>query len=514
MLVLKRVKRLEGKRISRSNRVMKNESRSLINKGYTKYTDYIKEADEKKEASIDFANEDVQKEVEKLISGVRVEKSKSTKDKLIFKYNGKNGSLQIKGYMLCLDLDTDDEIPPTNYPIKDKNNLSLDNLLATVKTVFDRHGKVTEAVKNYIKNEEHCLMCMDDTQCSDGSCCDNVNGDDALCSVKEPLYYILVGDKQADAPVFWNMVVGDENGYSDKSEAILEARDILRNDPDKSQHAYAVTGKVNVCYFIDNSFWDALDSEEIPVIWNSMEDQAIQDEFPDDVPTATSSDVENTSDVDYDNPVFVDVAKTKLLEKLQESLIIKDDDTPDTIMICLSPSYAINPLSDITVPLSINGRVLSMPMADMPDPEVVFDGNFTENAVSDYEGVVQDFILNDAPKSDVVELNLDNIDDAKARIVDVINSMAEDYQDNRSKLESLLDLSGDSVLKESRYYLVSKDSDPKTMEELKKITPIGFTDINIARDSMQDFSDSGKFADGLVIVDTHYSNNNEKWEIL
>ena len=37
-------------------------------------------------------------------------------------------------------LDTDDEIPPTNYPIKDKNNLSLDNLLATVKTVFDRHG--------------------------------------------------------------------------------------------------------------------------------------------------------------------------------------------------------------------------------------------------------------------------------------------------------------------------------------------------------------------------------------
>ena len=43
---------------------------------------------------------------------------------------------------------------------------------------------------------------------------------------------------------------------------------------------------------------------------------------------------------------------------------------------------------------------------------------------------------------------------------------------------------------------------------------MGFTDINIARDSMHDFSENGKYTDGLVILDTHFSNNNEKWEIL
>ena len=550
MLVLKRVEKIEN------NKSMKNESRSLINRDYTRYNNYIKEADEKEEESIDFTNAKVLEEIKKSIKGVDISTKEgvdsSTPDKLNFKFNGKNGSLQIKGYMLCLDIDNDADIPSTNYPIKDKNNLSLDNLMEAVKTVFSRRNKLEKAVENYLRNEDHCMKCVDGkcTHCADDSCCDkdvkndnlkddkedkNISGDDALSCVKEPLYYILVGDKQdpyVGTTVMWDEVVGDENGYDSKSEAILAARDLLRNDPEKSHHAYAVTGKVNVCYFIDNSFWDALDSMEIPVIWNSMEDQAMQDEFPEDFIDDTS--IENTefSDIDLNNPIFMDVAKTKLLEKLGDSLIIVSDskkenldedmdaldddkiDDSNIAMICLSPSYAMNPLSTIVIPVSLNGRMVSMPLADIPDPEVVFDGNYTENSMSDYDSAIQDFILKDAQKSDLMELSLDNVDDVKARIVDAINSMAEDYQNNKSKLENLLDLSGDSVLKEARYYLIPMGDDPKTMDDVKKITPMGFTDINIARDSMHDFSENGKYTDGLVILDTHFSNNNEKWEIL
>jgi hypothetical protein len=155
-------------------------------------------------------------------------------------------------------------------------------------------------------------------------------------------------------------------------------------------------------------------------------------------------------------------------------------------------------------------------MADMPSPDAVFDGNYTSDSMDDYDTEVQNFIMNDAPLSDLMELELDNADDAKARVVDVINSMSEDYQDKRNQLADALDLSGDDLLKESRYFLIPAESEPNdmTIEEIKEITPMGFTDLDITRDSVKEFSDSGKYTYGLGIIDTHFSNNKEKWEKL
>ena len=555
-------------------RVKKNEFRrnlysdrlSVRNEGKL----YIREAEENEESEkedVDFTNLKILEEIEKVIKktgGIKdkfdISKENLKKDELNFKYNDKDGSIKRNGYMLNLKIDGmkfkngSDEKEVIGQPIPDMKDKSTTTFVNAVIELLKKCNKLVKesslqkVLNNYRKDEDHCMVCKDGVckPCADDHCCgmglcDNCRGDDALSKVKEPLYYILVGDRQNPSkgiPVFWTEVVGDENGYPERGEAVLAARDLLRHDFNKARHAYGVAGKVDARHFMDNSFWDSLDNNEIPVVWDSSEDPDLQDEVSRDmmdnpydvVPMDSTDSMNDFGDMgaseNYKNPVFMDVAKTKLMEKLGDSLILIPDskkecmnmddpckEDPNMFLICLSPSYAISPLSNIAVPVSFTDGMISLPMADMPDPEVVFDGNYTENAMKDYDAKVQDFIFNDAPKSDLIEVNLDNIDDAKARVVDVINSMAENYQNNKSKLENLLDLHDEDILKEARYYLVPKNEKPQTREALEKVTPMGFEDLKIARSSMPDFTNE-KYPDGLAILDTHYSDNNEKWEIL
>ena len=448
----------------------------------------VKEEDKKD--PVDWNSKEVQDEVVKAIKGIEIDKGKTSKDKLVFKYNDKNGSLHLQGYMLVLDMDTDDDVPPTNYPVKDKNNLSVKSLLDTVKVVFSRRESLSKVTENYSFSED-----------------DN--------SEKESHYYILSSADKSQ----WNEIVGDSKGYDSKIEAKNVAIKMAKDTPNMS---FGVTfNPVDFSHFAYETFWGSVDDERIKIESIDPNDTV---EEENNSGKSTNESLEDHTQF-HDSPVFLDVAQERFLDSLERSLLLSsecknegvipcDDPNAKVLWVYLSPSYAINQLSDIVVPVCIKDKTLSMPMADMPNPESVFNGEYTSNSIQDYNDAVQNFILHDAPLSDLMELNLDNADDAKARVVDVINSMSEDYQNKKDQLEVALDLTGESLLRESRYYIVPSDSELKTMEEIKKITPMGFTDLEIARESMKEVADSGKYDCNLSIVDTHFSNNNEKWEIL
>ena len=497
-LALSEVVEKEEKKESNLYFIEYDENCNRINEGY------IVEADNKDAISWD--NKDVQDKIVEVIKGIEIDKDKTTKDKLIFKYNDKNGSLHLQGYMLVLDLDTDDNIPPTNYPVKDKNNLSIDNLLDSVKTVFSRReSKITEKEKEEVKEEKEEVK---EAHMWD----DDVQSDERNSVRPDPTYYVLSGDVVGEKPQ-WNEIVGDEEGYLRKEEAIAKAKELMASKPeDKS--VYAVTDLVDINYFIYDNFWDSLDKDEIKIIW--MSDNTVE-----------SRKCESFEDhVDFHDNVFHDIATGRLVDKLGVSLIPAKSPSLDNVSMesrmpntqvfwfYLSPSYAMQQLSDIVVPVCLKDHILSMPIADMPKPDAVFNGDYTENSLYDYDDAVQDFLINDAPMSDIMEVNLDNSDEVKSRVVDVINNMAEDYQNNRSMLSSELDLVGESVLHEARYYIIPSDSSVTSMNELKKITPMGFTDLSIAKENMIELAESGKFDHDLSILDTHYSNNKDKWEVI
>ena len=465
-----------------------------IVEGDNKEDKEVKKEEEDKKEPVDWNNKEVQDEVIKAIKGIKIDTGKTSKDKLIFTYNGKNGSLRLQGYMLVLDLDTDDDVPPTNYPVKDKNNLSVKNLLDTVKVVFSRRESINKVTENYSHSDN---------------------------SESDSNYYILSSDDKSQ----WKEIAGRSYGYGSKIEAMDRARRLARRNPEMS---YGVTySPVDSSYFAYETFWDAIDEEKIKVDVVDL-DSPVEEEYDNDSDNRMRNEsIEDHTQFHDSIAVFNDVAKERFLSQLSDSLIIApeckgecmmQDRDPDTkvIWVYLSPSYAISRLSDILVPICLKGNTLSMPMADMPSPDAVFDGNYTSDSMNDYDEEVQNFIMNDAPLSDLMELELDNADDAKARVVDVINSMSEDYQNKRNQLEDDLDLSGESLLRESRYFLIPAEVEPSdmSMEEVKKITPMGFTDLSIAQDNMKEVSDSGKYSYGLSILDTHFSNNKEKWEKL
>lgn len=450
---------------------------------------YITESDDNDtQKKISWKDEDVQKAITDTIKGIEIDKSKTTEKELVFKHNGKNGSLHLQGYMLVLDTDTDDDIPATNYPVKDKNNLTIENLLDTIKTVFSRR-------ESKEKNESYLL---------------ENNSDDMV-------HYVLKGWVDEYGYETYDEVVGDMNGYSSKEDAIQKATDLRYNDP---KHVFGVTGLVDVHLLLTDSFWDSLDDGKIDVIWNSFD--LNNHPMSDDLVEEKRVDEEELPSIN-NSVVFQDVAKDRLMEKLSKSLHLAKDYKEesgldacdgDIIWVYLTPSYAINPLSNIVLPLCLSGRTLSIPVTDIPDPNTMFGGDYSENALSEYDHAVQDYLINDAPMSDIAVLDTDNSDEIKASIVDFVNKMSEDYQNKKSELEGLLDIKGESLLNESRYFIVPEDTDLSSDKEVEKLTKLGYTDLSIAQNELGELADSGRYNFGLKILDTHFSNNKEKWEVL
>lgn len=465
---------------------------------------YLTESEDKEEKTISWKDEEVQKAITDAVKGLEVNKSKTTDKELVFKYNGKNGSLHLQGYMLVLDTDTDDEIPPTNYPVKDKNNLTLDNLLFTIKTVFSRRGEALSLSENEdIKKESYVLE-------------------------EDHSFYILMGDV-ADPSVglddpTWNEVIGNIKGYSNKEDAILQAKAIAN----KNRRKYSVYGvtknPIDRKYFMEDIFFDAVDDGdiEIDLIDTDTKEDFVKEKRLDEVKEIIDDYVEVLPEPTLSSsPVFQDVAKERFKKLIDSSLIVApdlevgegfSDACSDVVWVYLSPSYALSKLSDIEVPICLDERKISLPIVEIPDFINVFGDDKGVASVDQYEKAIQKYLVMDAPKSEIIELDLDNAEDAKATIVSFINTMAEDYQNKKSNLESFLDVEGEDLLKESRYFIVPADTD--VSGEVKKINPMGYTDLNAAREAMQEIVDSGQFAFDLAILDTNFSNNKEKWNLV
>jgi hypothetical protein len=92
--------------------------------------------------------------------------------------------------------------------------------------------------------------------------------------------------------------------------------------------------------------------------------------------------------------------------------------------------------------------------------------------------------------------------------------MADSYQNKKMELSDALDLKGDSLLKESRYFIVPSDTDLTSDKEVNKLTPLGYTDLAIAQNELNNLADSGRYDFDLKILDTNFSNNKEKWTLV
>ena len=498
-----------------------DENFTRVNEGY------ITEADNKEEKSVSWKDDDVQKAITDAVKGLEINKSKTTDKELIFKYNDKNGSIHLQGYMLVLDTDTDDEIPPTSYPVKDRNNLTIENLLDTIKTVFSRRSEalnVSESEKEDTKESKKESHLWDD----------DVQSDELTPVKPEPTFYILSGDPEdpsvgVNEPT-WDEIIGDENGYIRKEDAIAKAKEIAKQKNLKYT-VYGVTkDPVDIMHFMNDTFWDAVDDNiiEVEVInidepFDTVSEKRLDEEVV-EVDEAVEDHIDGIPEPNiHTSVVFQDVAKERFRELLNLSLLVAPDyegeciyTSPDfgkkVVWVYLSPSYALSQLTDIVLPICLDGRKVSLPIADIPDYTNVFGDNQDEANLSQYKEAVQKYLLTDAPLSDIIELDLDNTDIAKAMIVDAINTMAEDYQDKKSQLESSLDLTGESLLKESRYFIVPADTD--LTGEVEKLNSIGYTDLNAAKLAMKELADSGQFNFDLSILDTNFSNNKDKWALV
>lgn len=234
-----------------------------------------------------------------------------------------------------------------------------------------------------------------------------------------------------------------------------------------------------------------------------------------------------------DKQILHEVAMERFLEDLSNSAMVvldhdfvcdKDgaEDCGEVVVLYLTPSYALNKLSDIQVPIFIrfnselNSDMLALPAIDsLPDPMVVFNNaDLPEDAQSIYDHSVQDYLLNDVGYSDVMDFNVDNTSEAKARVVDFINNLAEDYQNKKSKLNSDMQIAGESMLSESRYFIVPASTNLSSEEKVNKLTPLGYTDLNIAKSDLLDMLENNKYSFDLKILDTHYSSDKEDWTLL
>lgn len=359
----------------------------------------------------------VQKAIMDTVKGLEVDKKNTTDKELIFVLNGKNGSLHLQGYMLVLDTDTDDNIPPVNYPVRDRSNLTLDNLMDTIKVVFTRLESL-----NKIKQEDK--------------------------EVKESLATV---EKRVDEDEV-------EGGWVEEVDEV---------------------GSCPRCC-------------DLSSIHNS--------------------------------PVFQDVAKERVVEKLRQSLLlappyegecaIPEEDCKEIIWVYLSPSYSIDLQSDIVIPISLKDRKVSLPVSGIPSPITVFGGEEVEDPLKVYKESVQSYLLNDVPMSEIINIDMENSDDVKASVVSLVNTMAEDYLEKKMDIEKGLDTEGEGLLSESRYFIVPEDTDVSEGNEVTFLTPLGYTDLSVAKNDLNDMANSGRYTTGLKILDTNFSKNKNKWVVL
>lgn len=340
------------------------------------------------------------------IQGLNIDKDKTTDDVLSFIYNECPCSLKFNGYMLNLDRDIFGNISSEQYPVEDKQNLTIPSLIKSIKMVLDKS--------------------IEDTK-------------------KESLNYGM---------------------------------------------------------------------EEEPMLEKRMDEEDMEEELT-------------------DRQILHEVAMERFLEDLSNSAMValdhdfvcdkeNEEDCGEVVVVYLTPSYALNKLSDIQVPIfvrynpELNSDMLALPAIDsLPDPMVVFNNaDLPEDAQSIYDHSVQNYLLNDVGYSDVMDFNVDNTSEAKARVVDFINNLAEDYQNKKSKLNSDMQIAGESMLSESRYFIVPASTNLSSEEKVNKLTPLGYTDLDIAKSDLLDMLENSKYPFGLKILDTHYSSDKEDWTLL
>ena len=503
--------------------------------------------------------------------GMQVDQDKTTEDTLIFTYEDYPCSLKFKGYMLSLDMDTSDNVPPAHFPVEDKPNLSVQSLIQTIKTVFKKRTAGTtlgikesfESNKNLFP-EEATKEITENTDTTDTKEVVEESADSFWNSLPE---YTGADTnwKKVDLyiPISWFSDIGSELS-SARAHIVGVAVHKMKNGSerlvcvDDSDHVNTVAWDCENFFLskLESQNFENYDMDESHPVEEEHEateesnesdnkekveeniDASIPTDIDDPIPQDDIEEVEEVV-VDERTPEEIkamhDIAMEYFLEDLANSVMISMDHNDDIVPPCdeedncgelisvyLSPSYAMNKLSDIIVPVyvryndDLKDYMLSLPAIEtVPEPLGVFNNaDYPEDAAKVYDTAVQNYLLNDVGYSDVMPLNTENVSEVKARVVDFINGLAEDYQNKKSNLNSDMQLLGESLLKESRYYIVPDTTDLSSDEPVNKLNHIGYTDLDIAKSDMAELMSTSKYPYGLKILDTNFSSDKEDWELL
>lgn len=399
---------------------------------------------------------DTKEAIENLVESLEI---KDTNDKgLTFILKDRKGDLKVNGYMLILTID--DGKGSMQFPIKNINNLKLKDVLLALKTLLNKRNIE-------VKNEALAYLPINNIALyNNGSLRDAIEDDE------------------------------------------LDIEETSKEPEDLDDYVY------------DDGF-------------DTVQDLEQQDEELDDI----EDELDNTED-DSDKRELDRRVVDKFIEQLNQSLLPcsgdinsklddnqEDDLTNDDcteVLYFLSPSYAMEQMSNIVVPIRIcfnsqdlpNVISLNLPSVSLPEAEMVFDSEYPEDAYTKYDSAIQDYINNDVSFSPVMPISIDNLDDCKARVIQFINELSEDYHNKKSKLDDSLTTKESSLLKESRYFIVPEYTDLESEDKVDKLTPMGFSDLSIAKNELNKLRESGKYDFDLKIMDTNFSGDKNKWEIL
>ena len=353
---------------------------------------------------------------------------------------------------------------------------------------------------------------------------------EAVLPSEDERFYVVMGDTES-----YNNIASEE-GFATLDEAKGCADALFANNPDLCCAIVSMVGDMDMEAFLDSInngdrgiLYSPCTQSDCPNEEDNVSVSVVEDPIVQDMSMGSTQGVDNTQDMSMDNTqdmdqdVVNDVALDRLTSTLMLSLIPADcpysecpyEECDHIGWVYLTPSYSISPVADIVIPIRILNNTVSLPIADIPSPDSVFgDTPKKDTAIQDYSKAIQDYLIRDVPFSDIAPLELDNADMIKGTLVEHINNMAEQYLSMKSALIDDMDIKGESLLKESRYFIVPDNTDLSSDKEVEKVNKIGYTDLAIARNNLRDLQDSGKYDFDLKILDTHYSNNRDKWEIL
>ena len=339
---------------------------------------------------------------------------------------------------------------------------------------------------------------------------------EAVLPSEDERFYVVMGDTES-----YNNIASEE-GFATLEEAKGCADALFANNPDLCCAIVSMVGDMDM-----DAFLDSVNNGDRDILYSPCTQSDCPNEEGDvsgsvvEAPIVQDMGMDNTQDMNQD--VVNDVALDRLTSTLMLSLIPADcpysecpyEECDHIGWVYLTPSYSISPVADIVIPIRILNNTVSLPIAEIPSPDSVFgDTPRKDTAIQDYSKAVQDYLIRDVPFSDIAPLELDNADMIKGTLVEHINNMAEQYLSMKSALIDEMDIKGESLLNESRYFIVPDNTDLSSDKEVEKVNKIGYTDLAIARNNLRDLQDSGKYDFDLKILDTHYSNSRDKWEIL